>query len=205
MQRKFAISDIHGCFRTFQILIEEKLKIEKDDVLYLLGDYLDKGPKQFSLINYIIDMQESGYQIHTIAGNHEMLLLNQFYKKERIVNPEMIEVIENMPIMLNYSNFIFIHYFNYLKYRNIPKNAKEFTQMNFSDIFDKIPDERIENKTVIYGHMITQLSTIVQAVNQRKQFIPIDNGCSQRGVSGTGNLIAYEFENNKIYLQKNID
>jgi len=205
MQRKFAISDIHGCFKTFQVLVQDVIKLQKNDTLFLLGDYLDKGPKQFSLIRYIIELQNSGYEIYTIAGNHEMLILNQFYKNERIVAPEIIEYIEKMPIKIEFDKFIFIHYYNYLKFKEIPINAKEFTKYNISEILDNIPNNRIENKIIVYGHMITQLNSIEKAISDKKQFIPIDNGCSEKGKIGFGNLVAFDFDNNKLLIKRNID
>ena len=49
MPKKIAISDIHGCYQTFRALVEKQIILKKSDVLFLLGDYLDKGTKQFSL------------------------------------------------------------------------------------------------------------------------------------------------------------
>ena len=40
---KYAISDIHGCLKSFQALLE-KIDLKKEDELFLLGDYIDRGP-----------------------------------------------------------------------------------------------------------------------------------------------------------------
>jgi serine/threonine protein phosphatase 1 len=40
---RYAIADIHGCCKTFHALIE-KLQLKESDDLYLLGDYIDRGP-----------------------------------------------------------------------------------------------------------------------------------------------------------------
>ncbi len=42
-KRVFAIGDIHGCFNTFRILMEQKIQIRKGDKIILLGDYIDRG------------------------------------------------------------------------------------------------------------------------------------------------------------------
>jgi serine/threonine protein phosphatase 1 len=39
--RLFAIGDIHGCFKSFQILIEQNIKLLYSDKVILLGDYID--------------------------------------------------------------------------------------------------------------------------------------------------------------------
>ncbi|MEM8906599.1 MAG: metallophosphoesterase, partial [Bacteroidota bacterium] len=40
---KYAISDIHGCLKTFQALLET-ISFNRSDELYLLGDFVDRGP-----------------------------------------------------------------------------------------------------------------------------------------------------------------
>ena len=72
--RLFAIGDIHGCFDSFQELIENKIQLSKNDRLVLLGDYIDRGPKSKEVIDYIINLQAKGYNIIALAGNHEVML-----------------------------------------------------------------------------------------------------------------------------------
>ncbi|MEM7657896.1 MAG: metallophosphoesterase family protein, partial [Bacteroidota bacterium] len=74
--RKIAISDIHGCLRTFQVLLEERLHFSKQDELYLLGDHVDRGPDTKGVLDYIIHLREAGYQVNCLRGNHEEMMLN---------------------------------------------------------------------------------------------------------------------------------
>ena len=73
--RKFAISDIHGCLQTFEALLQQ-IQFSTKDELYLLGDYIDRGPDSKGVIDLIWKMQEDGYQIQCLRGNHEQMLLN---------------------------------------------------------------------------------------------------------------------------------
>ena len=41
--RTFAVGDIHGCFKAFRSLIEDKIQVSKSDKVILLGDYIDIG------------------------------------------------------------------------------------------------------------------------------------------------------------------
>ena len=50
--RRFAISDIHGCGKTFIYLVEDILNLKKDDQLFILGDLIDRGKNSILLINY---------------------------------------------------------------------------------------------------------------------------------------------------------
>lgn len=41
---RYIISDIHGCYAEYKELLD-KIHLRDDDMLYILGDTLDKGPK----------------------------------------------------------------------------------------------------------------------------------------------------------------
>src|SRR5690606_13442078 len=79
--RVLVISDIHGCSQTFIALVENVVQLKKEDTLYLLGDYIDRGPDSKGVIDYIIRLKESGFKIIALRGNHEVMLLNSI--KER--------------------------------------------------------------------------------------------------------------------------
>jgi len=72
---KYTISDIHGCLKTFEALLDT-IQFSKSDELYLLGDYVDRGPDSKGVFDLIWSLQEQGYQIQCLRGNHEQLLLD---------------------------------------------------------------------------------------------------------------------------------
>ena len=82
--RKIAISDIHGCIKTFRYLVEEKLKLSKKDELYLLGDYVDRGPDSMGVLDYIMELQEAGFTVKCLLGNHEAMMLNAWRDEEDV-------------------------------------------------------------------------------------------------------------------------
>jgi len=49
---RFTISDIHGCAETFKKLLN-RISFSKEDVLYLSGDYIDRGPDSKGVIDHI--------------------------------------------------------------------------------------------------------------------------------------------------------
>src|SRR5450631_145864 len=75
-RRRFVIGDIHGCQTTLQAMVEEALQLKETDTLYLLGDYIDRGPDSKGVLDYIMQMRESGYDVQALKGNHEELMLN---------------------------------------------------------------------------------------------------------------------------------
>ena len=76
-ERLFAIGDIHGCFDSFRKLVEDKIKISNRDKLVLPGDYIDRGKQSKDVIDYIIELQQRGFDIIPLTGNHESMLLDE--------------------------------------------------------------------------------------------------------------------------------
>lgn len=72
---RYAISDIHGCLDNFQHLLR-KIDYSKADTLYLLGDYIDRGPDSKGVIDFIWELQDSGYDVRCLRGNHEEIALS---------------------------------------------------------------------------------------------------------------------------------
>ncbi|MEZ4773491.1 MAG: metallophosphoesterase family protein [Bacteroidia bacterium] len=73
--RKIAISDIHGCLKTLKALVENQVELTKNDQLYLLGDYIDRGPDSKGVLDYIMGLKESGFSVNCLKGNHEEMLV----------------------------------------------------------------------------------------------------------------------------------
>lgn len=82
--RRIAISDIHGCVNTFRVLLEEQIRLTRQDELYLLGDYVDRGPDSKGILDLILSMQHDGYQLHCLMGNHEAMMLNAWKDEEDV-------------------------------------------------------------------------------------------------------------------------
>ena len=76
MKKQWVIPDLHGCSQTLQALITEQIRPSRSDVLYFLGDYIDRGPDSKGVIDYIITLQENEYEVKVLKGNHEDYFLN---------------------------------------------------------------------------------------------------------------------------------
>ena len=73
---RYATTDLHGCLHTFRYLVEEKLRLTRDDELYLLGDYVNKGPDSRGVLDYLMQLQATGYRVRCLRGNHDQALLD---------------------------------------------------------------------------------------------------------------------------------
>jgi|AntRauTorckE5430_2_1112549.scaffolds.fasta_scaffold13072_2 serine/threonine protein phosphatase 1 len=82
---QFAISDIHGCAKTFEALLNE-IQLSPSDELFLLGDYIDRGPDSKGVIDKILALQKEGYQVKCLMGNHEEMLLESMDPEYGMIN-----------------------------------------------------------------------------------------------------------------------
>ncbi|MDQ0300487.1 serine/threonine protein phosphatase 1 [Salibacterium salarium] len=82
--REIFISDIHGQFEAFTSLLAKLDYQPAEDVLYLLGDYIDRGPQSNEVIEYLLELKETaGSNITFLKGNHEAMMLDAFENEDK--------------------------------------------------------------------------------------------------------------------------
>ena len=69
----YCISDIHGRMDAFHRMLE-KIRFSPEDLLYVLGDVVDRGPDGIPLIQEIMVQPN----MRMILGNHEYMLLDYY-------------------------------------------------------------------------------------------------------------------------------
>ncbi len=80
MNRTFVIGDIHGGLKALEEILD-KVKIQKEDTLVFLGDYVDGWSDSARLIDFLIDLKDQHNCIF-IRGNHDELFLAWLKNKE---------------------------------------------------------------------------------------------------------------------------
>ncbi len=73
--KKWVIPDIHGCADTLQTLFEEHIKPAAGDIIYFLGDYIDRGPASKEVLDFVMQLQQGPASIYPLLGNHEEYML----------------------------------------------------------------------------------------------------------------------------------
>ncbi|MBQ6240730.1 MAG: serine/threonine protein phosphatase [Firmicutes bacterium] len=68
---KYVISDIHGCYAEFLALLRE-IHFSDSDELYVLGDFLDRGPEPVRLTHDLMARPN----VFPLLGNHEYMALS---------------------------------------------------------------------------------------------------------------------------------
>jgi serine/threonine protein phosphatase 1 len=79
MTKYFAIGDVHGEMDKLAVLLDAIVdRIEPDDEIVFLGDYVDRGPDSRKVINRVMSLQtgaEFGYLCTALRGNHEQMMV----------------------------------------------------------------------------------------------------------------------------------
>lgn len=224
MNRKLVIGDIHGCIATFDLLLN-KMNFSKSDSLYLVGDYIDRGPSSKDVIDKIITLKEEGYRVVALRGNHEQMLLDNYIAEvdrgwhqmgdEELLQsfgiktladiPEKyIQFCDSLPLYHEDNEFIVVHAgFRFINHN--PFNDKE-ALLWARDWYQNLDMEWLGNRIVIHGHtMQPKQETELQFLNLKTdKVINIDCGAvMSQSDNGLGYLCGFDFSNQELIFQEN--
>ena len=73
--KTYCISDIHGHLDNLNRFIKT---LDKDDVVYVLGDVIDKGPKPIECLKQIMEDK----RFHMLLGNHEYMMFQMLIEEK---------------------------------------------------------------------------------------------------------------------------
>jgi serine/threonine protein phosphatase 1 len=71
--RLLAIGDIHGCLPALETLLAA-VRLQPDDTLVALGDYVDRGPQSRQVVDQLIRLQQE-CRLVPLLGNHDQMML----------------------------------------------------------------------------------------------------------------------------------
>ncbi len=223
MARQFAISDIHGCLKTFRKLVLEVIILSKEDTLFLLGDYINKGTDSRGVLDFIFELQNSGYKLKCLRGNHEQYLIDGLnYSWERIaflnrggretlqsfgvenineIPEKYLSFIQSLPFFFETENHLLIH--AGLNFDLDDPYKDEFSMLNIRRM--EVDMKKTGNKNIIHGHVPNSYMDIENALSFHDNHISIDGGCVYSHIHALNHLIALEINSGLLYLHKNID
>src|SRR2546422_447465 len=80
--RILAIGDIHGCSQALRALLD-RIEPTPDDWIITLGDYVDRGPDSYGVIDQLLALHRTG-RLVALRGNHEEMMLRARESDERL-------------------------------------------------------------------------------------------------------------------------
>jgi len=220
-QRRFAISDIHGCLASFKSLLAT-INYSKSDILYLLGDYIDRGPESKGVIDYIWELQATGHEVYCLRGNHEQMLLDSIAKPIDLYKgyPEVLAnfgVTDNQDIPKKYIKWMkdLTYYIELEDYLLVHAgfNFEKEDPLSDSDSmiwirywYDTINPTWLGGKIIVHGHTPTKQLVIKHSLKELAEIpaINIDAGCVFQGF-GLGHLCALNLDTKTLIFQARID
>jgi len=223
LDRQIAISDIHGCARTFEKLLFEVVELKRTDTLYLLGDYINKGPDSKGVIDQIFLLEKEGYEVYCLRGNHEQYLLDALYESEKEneflsrggietlqsfragyvsdLPAKYIEFFENLGYFFELEDYMLVHAgFDFSK-KDIYMDKSAMLNIRAM----QVDTSKIDGRKIIHGHVPTPLSVIEQSLDFKYHHISIDSGCVYQHIHALYHLVALDIDSRKLYIQKNVD
>lgn len=220
---RYAISDIHGCARTFRYLVEYKLNLQPTDELYLLGDYIDRGPDSKGVIDFILELRAAGFAVTTLMGNHEQMLLQAKDEPGHAIQNWLsnggkatlesfnIKLPSEMPdkyvsfflkleFYKAFDDYLLVHAgFNFA----VPNPFQDYEAMLWIRNFEA--DEKFtKSRIIVHGHTPTIVSSILaNTTPPLPKAINIDGGCVYNHRPGLGKLIALNLDTLEVTMEDN--
>ena len=210
---RYAISDIHGCHQTFLHLLDQ-LDFSQADELFLLGDFIDRGPDSYGLIQTIFRLQDTGYRVHCLRGNHEQMMLDALDSEDdatyqrwlrnggaatvrSIRNRDadrLLRWMDQLPHYLETEDYLFVH-------AGLDFSAPDPLQNTKALLWERhwhhdIDYRWLGERTIVHGHTPIPRSQIEQMLERlpRRRVLDIDAGCAFTQHQKFGQLCAFHLD-----------
>lgn len=223
VRRRFVVGDIHGCSRTLRKLVEDHLHLGEYDILYLLGDYIDRGPDSKGVLDYLMELFMCDYDISPLRGNHEQLLLDAIDDPEaftiwkgnggygtlqqfgvthpRDLPKRYLDFLNFMPLSHLLDDFVLVH--AGLDFRkDDPINESSPHDLLRSRDY-RVDAAKLGGRTLVTGHSRSPLFAIRESL--QTCHINLDNGCYSKGELGQGALVALNLDTRELVVMKNCE
>lgn len=220
---RYATTDIHGCLRTLRHALEEKLRLRPTDELYVLGDYVNKGPDSRGVLDYLMNLQASGYRVVCLRGNHDQelldaaqgrvvatwasasdreLTLRSFGISEATQLPApYLRWLDALPYQLDIPGFTLVH--AGFDFRLPPHQMRQDwnTMLNTKQfVFDA---SRLQGRRLLHGHVPTPTAEVQHRVGARHEALGLDTGCVYRHNPELAHLAVLDLDSFDLSLHPN--
>ena len=222
--RRFAISDIHGHLPPLKRLLQ-RLDYGSDDELFLLGDFIDRGPDSKGVIDKVEDLRATGHAVHCLRGNHEQMALsaapgNGAWRSwlahggkdtcaswgtygEWTVPPAYRRWMEALPLSLESPGYVMVH--AGIDHDRADPLAATQDLLWLRDWYTPEVKNWLNGRILLHGHTPQTRSLIAaQAANaETRGVVGIDAGCFHTR-AGMGHLCALRLGTNEVTFEERV-
>jgi len=223
---RYVIGDIHGGSGTFSALLDQ-LNLQPDDCIYLLGDYIDRGPDSKGVLDIILRLMDDGYDVRPILGNHEDMLLSTLQggadsladawlgndewggftlrsfgvSSVQTIPRRYLDLLESMPCLQVDDDFVFVHAGLDMSLSDpIAETSRDC--MLWGDM--EAPDAgSLGGRLVVTGHVVATLAQIKKSLKSSR--IYLDNGAYKNQPPEYGHLVALNLDSMELICQPWLD
>ncbi len=201
----------------------EKVRITKGDELFLLGDYINKGPDSKGVIDFIFELKSSGYNVKCLRGNHDQYLLDALNSPDEEVEfltrggvetllsfdvqnakdipEEYLAFFASLQHFINLDRYLLVH--AGLDFALEDPYNDSYSMMNIRDM--EVDPALTGGRIIIHGHVPVALYDLEQVYKETYWHYSIDGGCVYDHLPDMYHLIALDLTNWKLLVQDNID
>lgn len=212
--RIYAVGDIHGRLDLFNAILgkiaaDDKARKPASTHLILLGDLVDRGPDSRGVVERVMELADSGGQLHLIGGNHEELMIRTWEGDKRSAG--LFNRVGGRETMLSYGvdeleyESADLAELTQLAATYVPKAHIDFLR-SFDDHIElgdylfvhaglrpgySLEEQERSDKRWIrreftdfegdFGHMVIHGHTIVEQIDERPNRIGLDTGAFASG------------------------
>lgn len=220
--RRFAIGDIHGCRKTFEKLLTQ-INLQRGDIVFLLGDLIDRGPDSVGVLDVVLSLQSEGFDLRPLRGNHEQLLLDALSDDEAlrvwkgnggyatlqefgVAHPSelperYLRLFSALPLIVQTPGYVLVH--AGLDF-GMADPLSETSQSDLLWTRDyKVDQSKIAGLTLVTGHNVTPFFEIEKSLTTNH--IKLDNGCHRRLEMSQGALVGLDLDLRKLLVERNCE
>ncbi len=218
--RAFVLTDIHGKNELFRKALK-LIGLKKTDKLFILGDVIDRGEDSKGLLDTILLLKESGFDINCLIGNHEKMFLDAFLDYNNLnlwlmnggsktlssfltssiekIPQKYVDLIRSFRYHIEYEQFILVHAALNMKIENPYSDMK--TLLWERDPFKFLDAKWLDGRKIIHGHNPKKQSDIQDSILDNSPIISVDNGVYMNK-EGFGSLCVMELNSLKTKFIK---
>ena len=226
LMARWVLTDLHGCLRTFDALLD-RLELTEGDSLYFLGDYVDRGPDSKGVIDRIWEL-EKHYTVHCLRGNHEETVLRfnrlfghrdiwakylntpfwySFGKPARLedVDPHYFTWMNSLPHYLLVDEYILVHAGVNFALENPLSNPTDLMWMR--NWYDKVDYEWLGERYLLHGHVPVVERELWEQYDylERGRILCLDGGTPNAHLEGFGYMSAFDLDTWELLTQASVE